>query len=161
MFKVEVKDRQVLELLNRLSGGMKNMSPAMANVAQALATQSERQFKTQSGPFGGWPVLTGTTIAMRTKKGTWPGRMLDVSAGGLAASVQPSYSANSASIGSNKVYAAMQMFGGTTSSKSMIPGKKIPARPYLPFNAQTGQLTTNAQTTVLEVLQAHIDRLAR
>lgn len=161
MIKVEVKDQDVLSLLSRLSAGMKDMGPAMANVAQALASESERQFATQSGAFGGWPTLSDTTISLRSKRGTWPGRILDVSAGGLASSVQTSYGPNFASIGSNKPYAAMQMFGGTTSAKSMIPGKKIPARPYLPFNPETGQLTPQAKITVLEVLQMHIDRLTK
>lgn len=160
MIKVEVKDQDVLSVLSRLSAGIKDMRPAMANVAQALASESERQFATQSGAFGGWPSLTNTTIGLRSKKGTWPGRILDVSAAGLAASVQTSYGYNFASIGSNKPYAAMQMFGGTTSAKSMIPGKKIPARPYLPFNPQTGELTPKAKTTVLEVLQRYISQIA-
>ena len=29
------------------------------------------------------------------------------------------------------VYAAIQQFGGTTSPKSMIPGREIPSRPFL------------------------------
>ena len=160
MIKIEIKDQDVLTMLSRVQAGMKDMRPAMANVAQALASESERQFATQSGPFGAWPGLSSaTTIPFRTKKGTWPGRILDVSSGGLAASVQTSYGADFARIGSNKPYSAMQMFGGTTSPRSMIPGKKIPARPYLPFNPQTGDLTPQAKATVLEVLETYFGRL--
>lgn len=160
MIKVEIKDKEVLSVLNRLKAGMKDMRPAMANVAQALASESERQFATQSGPFGAWSSLsTESTIPARIKKGTWPGRILDVSTGGLASSVQTSYGADFARIGSNKPYSAMHMFGGTTSSASMIPGKKIPARPYLPFNSQTKDLTPQAKATVLEVLDTYIGQL--
>lgn len=158
MIKVEVKDQDVLSLISRLSAGMKDMRPAMANVAQALANESERQFATQSGPYGNWPGLSSTTISLRSKKGTWPGKILDVSAGGLAASIQTSYGYNFASIGSNKPYAAMQMFGGTTSAKSMIPGKKIPARPYLPFNPQTDELTPKAKTTIMDILGTYLTK---
>ena len=76
MIKIEIKDQDVLTMLSRVQAGMKDMRPAMANVAQALASESERQFATQSGPFGAWPGLSSaTTIPFRTKKGTWPGRI--------------------------------------------------------------------------------------
>ena len=159
MIKIEIKDQDVLTMLSRLQAGMKDMRPVMANVANALASASERQFATQSGPFGAWTALTDTTKSIRTKRGTWPGRILDVSTAGLASSVQTSYGADFARIGSNKPYSAMHMFGGTTSSASMIPGKKIPARPYLPFNPQTGDLTPQAKATVLEVLETYLGQL--
>lgn len=160
MIKIEIKDQDVLTMLSRLQAGMKDMRPVMANVANALASASERQFATQSGPFGAWSSLsTASTIPARIKKGTWPGRILDVSTAGLASSVQTSYGADFARIGSNKPYSAMQMFGGTTSSSSMIPGKKIPARPYLPFNPQTKDLTPQAKATVLEVLETYFGQL--
>jgi phage virion morphogenesis protein len=161
MITIEVKDQEVTAMLNRLMAGMNDLQPAMANVAQALASESERQFATQSGPLGAWPSLSSeTTIPFRTKKGTWPGKMLQVSAGGLAASVQTAYGSNFARIGSNKPYSAMHMFGGTTSAKSMIPGKRIPARPYLPFNPQTSELSDPAKATVIEVLETYLSRLA-
>lgn len=160
MITVTVKDQEVLAILSRLYGGLKDMRPAMADVAQALASESDRQFASQSGPLGAWPDLSEeTTIPFRTKKGTWPGRMLQVSAGGLAASVQTSFGYNFARIGSNKPYAAMQFFGGTTSPNSMIPGKKIPARPYLPFNSETKELSDPAHQTVLEILSNYLQRL--
>lgn len=157
MITVDVKDQEVLDMLSQLSGRVKNMRPAMADVAEALASESERQFKTQSGPLGKWPDLSEeTTKVFRTRKGSWPGQILQVSAGGLSASVQTSFGANFASIGSNKPYAAMHMFGGVTSPKSMIPGKKIPARPFLPFNPQTQELSAPARATIIEILNDYL-----
>ena len=160
MITIEVNDRSVLDALERLRRGLTDMTPVMADVAQALASASERQFASQSGPLGPWPHLQDVTTGMRTERGTWPGQMLQVSAGGLAASVQTSHGSNFARIGTNKVYAAMHMFGGTTSPASMIPGKKIPARPYLPFNPETQEITAEANQTVLEILEGYRQRLA-
>ena len=61
MITVEVKDQEVLAVLNHLASGMKDMSPAMAQIAQALASESELQFATQSGPLGAWPGLADST----------------------------------------------------------------------------------------------------
>lgn len=42
-------------------------------------------------------------------------------------------------LGSPMGYAAMHQFGGTTSPKSMFPGKDIPARPYLGLSGDDEQ----------------------
>ena len=57
-------------MLNRLAGGMKNMRPAMADIAQVLAGESERQFATESGPLGPWPGLAKSTEETRAAKGS-------------------------------------------------------------------------------------------
>lgn len=161
MITIEVNDRHVLDLLDRLMRGLSDTTPVMADIAQALASESERQFATESGPLGAWPGLSEeSTIPLRTKKGSWPGQKLQVSAGGLAPSVQTAYGKDFASISSNKPYSAMQMFGGTTSASSMIPGKAIPARPYLPFNPETLELSDQAEDNVLDILNAWLDGLA-
>ncbi|MDD5479687.1 phage virion morphogenesis protein [Rhodoferax sp.] len=157
MITIEVKDQEASDMLRQLSARVKDMRPAMAEVANALASESERQFKTQSGPLGKWPDLSDeTTKVFRTRKGSWPGQILQVSAGGLAASVQTSFGADFASVGSNKPYAAMHMFGGVTSPKSMIPGKRIAARPFLPFNPQTQALSVPAREAIVEILNNYL-----
>lgn len=156
MFQIDIDSQAVLTALARLQQATNNMSPVMANIAQALASESERQFQTETGPGGNWPDLSDTTKMFRERMGKWPGKKLQLSGGGLAASVQTGYDDNTAWIGSNKPYAAMHQFGGKTSPRSMIPNKTIQARPYLPFDA-TGALTDNAQHTILEILQAHLE----
>lgn len=153
MITIEVKDSEVLDTLNRLARGMADTTPLMADVAQALLSESERQFANESGPLGAWPDLSDTTKDLREIYGTWPGKKLQAS-GALAASVQAAHGNGWASIGTNKVYAAMQFFGGTTSPDSMIPGKTIPARPFLPFHPETHELTPEAEASVLDILDA-------
>jgi phage virion morphogenesis protein len=156
---IEVKDEAVRALLGRLESRMQDMSPVMADVAQAMASEAEHNFETQSGPLGPWPALSEeTTIPFRKKKKAWPGKMLQVSSAGLAASVQSSFGPDFARIGSNKAYAAMHQFGGTTSPRSMIPGKTIPARPYLPIYPD-GRLQDHAQNTLLEILEGYLTRV--
>jgi len=156
MIAVEVKDQEVLAALGKLMAGLKDMRPAMANVAQALGSESERQFSTQSGPLGPWPGLAESTKHARGQQGTWPGRMLQVSAGGLAASVQTAFGSSFASIGSNKPYSAIHQFGGMAGRGHSA---KIPARPYLPFHPQTSELTQSAKATVLDVLDSYLSRI--
>lgn len=156
MITVEVNDVSVLDLLGRLTRGLSDMKPAMANIAQALASESERQFSTQSGPLGAWPGLAESTIEARAKHGTWPGKMLQVSAGGLAPSVQTAHGANFASISSNKPYSAIHMFGGQAGRGHKAT---IPARPYLPFNPQTNEISNPANQTVLEILNSYLTQL--
>lgn len=159
MFQVDLDSQQVLDVLRRLHDSLDDMGPAMADIAQALASESERQFDAESGPGGGWPELSDVTKRQRERLGKWPGKMLQRSAGGLAASVQTGYDGQSAWIGSNKPYAAMHQFGGVTSPLSMIPNKEIPARPYMPFDA-AGRLTDEAEATVLEIIQSYLDAAA-
>lgn len=155
MLTIEVNDQEVLAVLSRLAARTNDLRPAMANVAQALASESERQFATQSGPLGRWPDLADSTKAQRGKKGSWPGQMLQVSSGGLAASVQTAYGANFASIGSNKPYSHIHMFGGMAGRGHAA---KVPARPYLPFNPQTKELTPQASATILEIVQSYLGK---
>ena len=42
MITIEVNDRSVLDALERLRRGLTDMTPVMADVAQALASASER-----------------------------------------------------------------------------------------------------------------------
>lgn len=147
---------RTLATLDELHQALGNTEPLMRDVEAMLVSESERQFKTQSGPGGPWPALTETTLAMRAARGVAGAPMLQISAGGLAASVQGGHTETDAWVGSNKPYAAMQFFGGVTSPQSMIPNKRIRARPYLPFDPDTEQLTPEAEETLMDVLAHHV-----
>lgn len=147
--------RKALDDLASVAGGD---APMMADIAGVLVSESERQFRSQSGPGGNWPELADTTRRIRTKRGTWPGQILQVSAGGLAASVQSGHSATEAWVSSNKPYAAMHQFGGTTSPRSAFPNREIPARPFLPFDPEAATLTPEAEAGIDEVLAERLGR---
>lgn len=109
MLSTEVKDSGVLALCQRLAGGFHNTTPLMRAIAGIFEAETEANFSAEGRPH--WLGLAPSTIRSRTKAGTWPGKMLQVS-GGLAASIATRYSRNEARVGSNKVYAAVQQGGG-------------------------------------------------
>lgn len=147
--------RATLDALVKATG---TTGPLMADVAAAMLSASERQFQTQSGPLGSWPQLSDVTLRLRARRGVAGSPMLQISGAGLAASVQADHSADEAVIGSNKPYARMQFYGGITSPRSMIPNRRIPARPFLPFNPETGEISENLREDILDVLEHHIER---
>lgn len=111
MLGFEVKDEGVTALLQRVAGGLHNTTPLMRAITGVFETETEENFNAEGRPH--WLGLAPSTIRKRSKAGTWPGKILQESAGGgLASSVSTRYSRNEAVIGSNKVYALIQQVGG-------------------------------------------------
>ena len=129
MINIEYNDSQVMTALNELMSRMGDLTPAMRDIAGVMADATERAFDNEQDPESGlaWHPLMASTVAMRGGNA----HPILQNSGQLAASVVTAYGADFAQIGSNKVYAAMHQFGGTTASNSMIPGKDIQARPFL------------------------------
>ena len=109
MFEIPVKD-DASATLARIAAGLRNARPLARAIAGTLETETERNFAAQGRPA--WMGLAPATVKRRTKEGTWPGKILQVS-GQLAASVASDYGSDFARIGSNKRYAAIQQLGGT------------------------------------------------
>ena len=129
MIQIEHNSDDILRALQQLQGRMTDMSPVMLDIAGVLADASKRAFQSEQDPATGraWDALTAVTVAMR---GGNAHPILQRS-GQLAASVTTAYGSDFAEVGTNKVYAAMHQFGGSTAGNSMIPGKTIHARPFL------------------------------
>ncbi|HWO99768.1 MAG TPA: phage virion morphogenesis protein [Methylococcus sp.] len=153
MIQITIDDREVRAALERLSHRLADLTPAMAGIATALHSESERQFEQEAGPEGSWPELKPSTRRAREKRGTWPGKKLQVSSGGLAASVTPEHGASFAALVVTKRYAAIHQFGGQAGR-----GRKanIPPRPYLPLTAGR-ELSPSAAGLIVEVLRKHLD----
>jgi phage virion morphogenesis protein len=88
-----------------------HLSPLMNILAGIMHDEVEENFAEEGRPK--WQDLAPSTKRQRTRKGTWPGKILQVSAGGLAASIIQQADDSSAQVGTNKRYAARQHFGGT------------------------------------------------
>lgn len=110
MFEIPVKDVGVATTLGRIAKGLKDATPLARAIAGTLETETERNFAAEGRPA--WLGLAPATAKRRTKAGTWPGKILQVS-GKLAASVATDYGRDYARIGSNRRYAAIQQLGGT------------------------------------------------
>jgi phage virion morphogenesis protein len=150
VIEIKVDDRQVQSMLKKLAAKASDLKPAMRAISQIMLDAVEENFEQGGRPK--WTPLAPGTIAERLRKGTWPGQILVRSAGGLAASISASYDATSATVGTNKPYAAIHQFGGRTrphvirpkGKKALAwaggrhpvksvnpPGSQIPARPFL------------------------------
>jgi phage virion morphogenesis protein len=133
-----------------------DLTPLMQNLAAELASQTEENFEHEGRPQ--WPELSDTTTEHRAKHGHWPGKILQVSAAGLAASITTHATDSSALVGSNKPYAAMMQFGGEQADFPQLWGD-IPGRPYLPMDAD-GNLHPEAEKAILDLALAHLEAAA-
>lgn len=124
--EIKIDNKEVLTRLQELASRGENLRPLMKNIAGIMATATEDNFKDEGRPDK-WVDLSETTKKQRQKIGKYPGQILQVS-GQLASSVSTAYDNNSAVIGSNLAYAAIQQLGGQTGKNKKIT---IPARPYL------------------------------
>ena len=124
--EIKIDDREIQRLLKKLTAKSENLRPLMKNIAGIMMDSVEENFDKQGIPDK-WTPLAKSTIKQRTKKGYWPGRILQMR-GELAASITSKYDDNSTVVGTNKIYAAIHQFGGHAGR-----GRKAesPARPYL------------------------------
>ncbi|BCB96788.1 Mu-like prophage FluMu G protein 2 [Dissulfurispira thermophila] len=125
MIKIEIDDRKFKAEMEELIRRVTDRRALMRQIAGIMHYAVEENFAEQGRPR--WLPLSPKTIAMRQKKGYWPGKILQMR-GELAASITQQSDNDSAIVGTNKVYAAIHQFGGKAGR-----GKKvdIPARPFL------------------------------
>ena len=148
MISVQIEDDAVFGALSRISALLDDQTQVMREITGVLADAAEDQFASEGRPA--WEDLSARTIASRTRKGTWPGKILQVS-GSLAASVTPGSTKTTAFIGSNKKYAAIQQLGGKAGRGRKVT---IPGRPYLVFGR-------DEQEETMDILSKHINRALR
>lgn len=131
---VEHNSTAVIDVLQQIANKMDDLTPAMQEVAATLQDATEQAFADERAPTGEpWEALSDNYLKQNPKR--VGGQMLQVSAGGLAASIESDYGNDWALIGSNKVYAAIHQFGGTP---DMPAGpRNIPARPYLGLDSHS------------------------
>ena len=106
----QVSDSTVLDRLGQIVTRLDDTAPIMNQVSLVLLAQTEQAFAKGGSPVA-WQDLSGRTIKERTRRGTWPGQILQDS-GQLAASITASSGKDFAQIGTNKAYAAIHQFGG-------------------------------------------------
>jgi phage virion morphogenesis protein len=134
LFEIDHNSDEIYQAFNEVLTRAQNSSPVMAEIAEYLHLQTREHFDNEEAPDGTpWAPLSETTLAFRAQAGLSVDKILHQSLM-LRDQIHPFYDAESAGVStgqSTSAYAAMQQFGGTTSSSSMIPGVEIPARPYL------------------------------
>lgn len=155
----QIDDARVHGALRRLLALGRDQRPVMREI-QAIGEASTRErFRTETGPDGKrWaPSLRAQLSGGRTL----------TQDGHLADSISGSYGSNYAEWGVNRIYAAIQQFGGTIRAKTAgalrftlangqgvsVQSVTLPARPYL------GISDDNAED-ILDVIERRIDGAA-
>lgn len=148
MFEIKIESQAVMSALARLANGGRDMSPVMHTISTEMFVQTEANFAAD-----GRPKWLGLKNPSERRRG---GQILQ-DTGQLAASISSSSDATSATVGSNKVYAAIHQLGGKAGR-----GHKstIPARPFLPVDAQ-GNLQPEAEDSVLGLVDNYLKTLIR
>ena len=163
---VTIDDRQLQETLRRLEHAGGDLTPAMRKIAGALEKITEDNLEAEGRPK--WKPLAESTKHTRLGGGKAYKKNGELSAtaqrrkdagfrilqhsGQLASSVTTDYDSTQAVVGSNKVYAAIQHFGGQAGRGLKV---EIPARPYLPMTAD-GNLQPEAREEVLDTVLRHL-----
>lgn len=152
--KLEVSSSALTAELSKLQLRLSNPKKLMTSISVELLSLTEDAFEQEGDPK--WPGLAASTIKARTKKGHWPGKILQVSPAGLAASVQPFSSNTAAGLSSVKPYAAIHQLGGKAGRGQKVT---IPERSYMPMR-MTGSdldLTPKATESILALMRDFVD----
>lgn len=184
LVSIRIDDSQLRAALDRLERSAVDLGPAMRKIAQAMATETERNFAAQGRPR--WKPLADATLLNRARSSKrfskkdgstsekkhgihrkdggllksalkrMESAMILQDSGRLASSISTDFDSTHAIIGSNVEYAAIHQFGGMAG-----PGRKveIEARPYLPITAD-GALTPEASEEVLSTVLRHLEKAA-
>lgn len=147
MIDSKIDDRDFLRVINNIAALGVNAGPLMGALSEDMHAAVLDNFDAEGRPA--WMGLKPGTIAARTKRGHWPGKILQVS-NTLIRSIQHDSGVNYARVGTNEPYARIHQLGGKTrphvirakNKKALAfggrvvksvnhPGSDIPARPFL------------------------------
>ena len=142
--EIKIDDKELNQVLDKLFEKTTDLKPLMKNIAGIMADAVEENFKQGGRPK--WAKLKDSTIKVRTQKGYWPGKILQMR-GELAASITSAHDESSAMVGSNKEYARIHQLGGETGRNKKT---KIEARPYLKLEERD---LNNIMKTALNYLE--------
>lgn len=145
---VDFDDTSVQARLRGLQDAMADTTPLMAEISEYLWDSTRERFRTQTDPNGkAWKTLHPRY--KESKPEAQRERILTLN-GYLRSKIVKAYDAHSATVGSDRGYAAIHQFGGRTRphvikpryKKALAfggmvrksvqhPGSNIPARPFL------------------------------
>jgi phage virion morphogenesis protein len=161
---------QVLAVLRDLSAAVQDLRPAFRDAGEYLLRSTDERFRQEKGPDGApWEQNADVTLlryiaakkGLSKRKTQTGGRTLTQkgakalgskrvlrNSGQLQDTIRYQASADALSVGTNKVYAAMQQFGGKRSRWPHLWGD-IPARPFLGLSGAD-------ETEVLAIVSRHL-----
>lgn len=171
---IAVDDAELRARLRTLIGALANPAPMMREIGEVLYASTKRRFSTQTDPQGQrWAqnadstllnylrqrgglsrrrtATGGRTLTQRGVQGL-AGKKILTQRGHLADTIayQLRDNGRAVEVGTNRVYAAMQQFGGTKAQWPHLWGD-IPARPFLGISADD-------RARIVEILDDYISQ---
>lgn len=140
---IEIQSPELIAKLNQVAEAMQDTSPLTAAIAGSFVAVVDDNFAAQGRPT--WAGRKASTIKSYQRRGLSYGGVLQLS-GALRSRITSSSDRDSASIGSNMPYAAIQHFGGMTGKNHKV---KIESRLYMPMDAN-GFLQAEAETEIFK-----------
>lgn len=146
-FRISVDSAPIQASLRQLGQRLSDLTPVMREIAGVLADVTEEAFTQERDPSTQtpWQRLQQSTIEARTRRGFWPGKVLQQT-GQLAANVTQDHGRDFAVVGSNLDYAAIQQLGGTAGRGGSAV---LPARPFL-------GLSPEGEEEILDLIERHL-----
>ena len=151
-----VDDREIIAALTRLGDKAQRLEPAWKNIGEALLRSTRERFEQQVDPDGHrWQRLKMSTRLRKRLLGLSSKTLIE--RGYLRDSIRYQADSNGVRIGTNRIYGAIQQFGGRTKAHVIVaknkkalawpggrspvrrvnhPGSNIPARPFLGVSVQ-------------------------
>lgn len=174
---ISIEDAQVRAALARLVGRLRDPARAMRDIGEYLLRATDDRFRAQRAPDGTpWAPNSEVTLmrylerkrGLSSKRLASGGRNLTArgakllgakrilrQSGALQDTVryQLAEGGRAVAVGTNRVYGAMQQFGGTKAQWPHLWGD-IPARPFLGVSRSDGE-------ELLRLVRRHLEREAR
>lgn len=156
--KVSVNSAPVIARLKKIAKAGADLTAPLNTIGEIILSSVEENFAREgrfesAGSWRGgntrWADLAASTKAARAKQGKWPGQKLQMSQGGLAASISKVVKGNAVTVGTNKAYGAIHQFGGQAGRGRKVT---IPARPFLVVQDEDVE-------DIMDVLDKYISKL--
>ncbi len=142
-------------VLHNAANHLTHTAPLMRDISRALLSETMMNF--QLGGRPAWAGLSPLTIARR--RGGAGAILQDT--GELKRSIKATHSNDTATIGTNLVYAPTHQFGakqgefGRSDRNTPLPWGDIPARPFVPMD-KNGDIDHDGFLTVSEIVNGYL-----
>ncbi len=147
---IQIDSADIQARLAHIQWWLGDTTPLMRGIGMELLALTEDNFAREGQPK--WPALSQSTVKQRTKAGTWPGKVLQIS-GALARGVTVRAGNGFVDIGVAGVpYAAIHQFGGKAGRGGLAA---IPARPYLPV-LPSGEFNADAVEVIGDLISDYL-----
>ena len=152
---INLDTSELERVLHNAANHLTHTAPLMEDISRQLVTETKLNFD-----FGGrpaWAGLSPVTLARRAHGG---GAILQDS-GLLKKSINASHTDDTATVGTNLVYAPTHQFGakqgefGRSDRNTPLPWGNIPARPFIPMD-KNGDISYDGFLAVREVVNGYL-----